>query len=115
MTTTFYAADKSALTSHAGVWVTYADGTPAGWWIRLWPEAGEIWVSLDPSRAPPCGQYGCETCSTAVGCAEDCGGHDWSNADWPSDAEIAAAAGVGAVQFFDRGDTLADAIYRVVE
>lgn len=76
-----------------------------------------VYVSIDASRAPPCGLCGCVTCdpdSESAGAREDCNGHDWGNANWPTDAEIAKAAGVPAVRFFDGGETLAEAVYTVV-
>lgn len=76
-----------------------------------------VYVSIDASRAPPCGLYGCPTCTPESewdGGMMDCNGHDWNNANWPTDAEIAKAAGVPAVRFFDGGDTLAEAVYHVV-
>lgn len=80
-------------------------------------DATTVYVSIDASRAPPCGRYGCVTCSPeseSKGAADDCNGHDWGNADWPSDGEVAKAACVKAVKFLDAGGTLAEAVYTVV-
>lgn len=77
-----------------------------------------VLVAIGPERAPPCHLLDCQTCNpdfAGQDTGQDCDGHDWGNANWPTDAEIARAAGTQPVRFFDTCNGRLDcAIYRII-
>jgi hypothetical protein len=78
--------------------------------------AGRVIVQIDKSRAPPCHRLDCVTCAKLeIDTGEDCEGHDWGNADWPTDDEIATALDVKSVKFSDVAEDLDTCVYVVTK